>query len=291
MKRAAILAGGAALATALALTSLGARAGEPERTSSTASTGRSSRRRTSPSSCASRRSRPPSTATRRCTGRRRSPDILRRPRPPPLRRGVRLAGDPHPAPRDARAWLGHRLHEDERAGEVHHAARPSERRHDADVRRDDVARDLPLLRGRRPPRRRHHARAPRAHRPVREVRHRLLDLARVEPGRARPRSTASAASAAASARSSAVGLAFNLNIFDEYSAKNFDDQVGVNHTYLFGEYARVGPRRARHPERSAARRRPGVDVRAGVRVLTSAASRPRESPAALANRLSRGGRL
>ena len=36
-----------------------------------------------------------------------------------------------------------------------------------------------------------------------------------------------------------VGLAFNLNIFDEYSAKNFDDQVGVNHTYLFGEYARA----------------------------------------------------
>lgn len=36
-----------------------------------------------------------------------------------------------------------------------------------------------------------------------------------------------------------VGLAFNLNVFDEYSAKNFDDQLGINHTYLFGEYSRA----------------------------------------------------
>ncbi|MGH7294455.1 MAG: MXAN_2562 family outer membrane beta-barrel protein, partial [Polyangiaceae bacterium] len=36
----------------------------------------------------------------------------------------------------------------------------------------------------------------------------------------------------------AVGLGFNLNVFDEYSAKNFDDAVGVNNTYVFAEYAR-----------------------------------------------------
>lgn len=36
----------------------------------------------------------------------------------------------------------------------------------------------------------------------------------------------------------AVGLGFNLNIFDEYSAMNFDDAVGVNGTYVFAEYAR-----------------------------------------------------
>jgi hypothetical protein len=36
----------------------------------------------------------------------------------------------------------------------------------------------------------------------------------------------------------AVGLAFNLNVFDEYSAKTFDDSMGVNNTYLFGEYTR-----------------------------------------------------
>ncbi|HEY1696831.1 MAG TPA: MXAN_2562 family outer membrane beta-barrel protein [Polyangiaceae bacterium] len=35
-----------------------------------------------------------------------------------------------------------------------------------------------------------------------------------------------------------LGLAFNLNSFDEYSAKNFDDAVGVNNTYVFAEYTR-----------------------------------------------------
>jgi hypothetical protein len=34
----------------------------------------------------------------------------------------------------------------------------------------------------------------------------------------------------------AVGLSLNLNIFDEYAAKNIDQQVGVNNTYLFAEY-------------------------------------------------------
>ncbi len=37
----------------------------------------------------------------------------------------------------------------------------------------------------------------------------------------------------------ALGLAFNLNVFDEYSAKNFDDAVGVNGTYAFAEYTRA----------------------------------------------------
>jgi hypothetical protein len=37
----------------------------------------------------------------------------------------------------------------------------------------------------------------------------------------------------------AVGLALNLNVFDEYSAKNFDDAMGVNNTYLFAEYTRA----------------------------------------------------
>jgi hypothetical protein len=35
-----------------------------------------------------------------------------------------------------------------------------------------------------------------------------------------------------------LGLAFNLNVLDEYSAKNFDDAMGVNNTYLFAEYSR-----------------------------------------------------
>ncbi|HEY8086433.1 MAG TPA: MXAN_2562 family outer membrane beta-barrel protein, partial [Polyangiaceae bacterium] len=35
-----------------------------------------------------------------------------------------------------------------------------------------------------------------------------------------------------------VGLAFNLNVFDEYAAKNFDEAVGVNNTYAFAEYTR-----------------------------------------------------
>jgi hypothetical protein len=34
------------------------------------------------------------------------------------------------------------------------------------------------------------------------------------------------------------GLGFNLNVLDEYAAKNFDDAMGVNNTYLFGEYSR-----------------------------------------------------
>jgi hypothetical protein len=34
----------------------------------------------------------------------------------------------------------------------------------------------------------------------------------------------------------AAGIALNLNIFDEYAARNFDDQVGVNNTYVFFEY-------------------------------------------------------
>jgi hypothetical protein len=34
----------------------------------------------------------------------------------------------------------------------------------------------------------------------------------------------------------AAGIAFNLNIFDEYAAKGFDDQLGVNNTYAFAEY-------------------------------------------------------
>jgi hypothetical protein len=34
----------------------------------------------------------------------------------------------------------------------------------------------------------------------------------------------------------AVGIAFNLNILDEYAAKNFDEQLGVNNTYAFAEY-------------------------------------------------------
>jgi hypothetical protein len=36
-----------------------------------------------------------------------------------------------------------------------------------------------------------------------------------------------------------LGLAFNLNAFDEYSAKNFDESVGVNNTYAFAEYTRA----------------------------------------------------
>jgi hypothetical protein len=34
----------------------------------------------------------------------------------------------------------------------------------------------------------------------------------------------------------AVGLAFNLNVLDEYTARNFDERMGVNHTYLYAEY-------------------------------------------------------
>ena len=34
----------------------------------------------------------------------------------------------------------------------------------------------------------------------------------------------------------AVGIAFNLNVLDEYTARNFDEAMGVNHTYLYAEY-------------------------------------------------------
>jgi hypothetical protein len=36
----------------------------------------------------------------------------------------------------------------------------------------------------------------------------------------------------------AVGLGLNLNVFDPYAAKNFDEAMGVNNTYLFGELMR-----------------------------------------------------
>jgi len=36
-----------------------------------------------------------------------------------------------------------------------------------------------------------------------------------------------------------VGLAFNLNVFDEYAAKNFDEAMGVNSTYVYAEYSRA----------------------------------------------------
>jgi hypothetical protein len=35
-----------------------------------------------------------------------------------------------------------------------------------------------------------------------------------------------------------LGLAFNVNVFDEYAAKTFDESVGVNGTYVFAEYTR-----------------------------------------------------
>jgi hypothetical protein len=34
----------------------------------------------------------------------------------------------------------------------------------------------------------------------------------------------------------ALGLAFHLNVLDEYTARNFDNAMGVNHTYLYWEY-------------------------------------------------------
>jgi hypothetical protein len=34
----------------------------------------------------------------------------------------------------------------------------------------------------------------------------------------------------------ALGLSFNLNVFDEYAARNFDEAMGVNSTYLFAEW-------------------------------------------------------
>jgi hypothetical protein len=36
----------------------------------------------------------------------------------------------------------------------------------------------------------------------------------------------------------AVGLSLNLNPFDVYAAQNFDDAMGVNGTYVFGEWTR-----------------------------------------------------
>lgn len=36
----------------------------------------------------------------------------------------------------------------------------------------------------------------------------------------------------------AVGLGFNLNVFDRYTAMNFDDEMGINATYLFVEGTR-----------------------------------------------------
>ena len=36
-----------------------------------------------------------------------------------------------------------------------------------------------------------------------------------------------------------VGISFNVNVFDEYAAKTFDESVGVNGTYLFAEYTRA----------------------------------------------------
>jgi hypothetical protein len=36
----------------------------------------------------------------------------------------------------------------------------------------------------------------------------------------------------------AIGVGLNLNVFDQYAAKNFDEAMGVNNTYLFGELMR-----------------------------------------------------
>jgi hypothetical protein len=36
----------------------------------------------------------------------------------------------------------------------------------------------------------------------------------------------------------AIGLALNLNPFDPYAAKTFDDSLGVNNTYIFAEWMR-----------------------------------------------------
>jgi hypothetical protein len=33
----------------------------------------------------------------------------------------------------------------------------------------------------------------------------------------------------------AAGLGFNLNVFDKYTAQNFDDELGINSTYIFAE--------------------------------------------------------
>jgi hypothetical protein len=34
----------------------------------------------------------------------------------------------------------------------------------------------------------------------------------------------------------AIGVGFNLNVLDEYTARNFDESMGVNNTYLFAEW-------------------------------------------------------
>ena len=34
-----------------------------------------------------------------------------------------------------------------------------------------------------------------------------------------------------------LGIAFNLNVLDEYTARNFDESMGVNNTYLFAEWS------------------------------------------------------
>jgi hypothetical protein len=36
----------------------------------------------------------------------------------------------------------------------------------------------------------------------------------------------------------AVGLGLNLNVFDQYAARNLDESMGINNTYLFAEWAR-----------------------------------------------------
>jgi hypothetical protein len=37
----------------------------------------------------------------------------------------------------------------------------------------------------------------------------------------------------------AFGLGFNLNVLDQYAARNFDETLGVNSTYLFAEWSRM----------------------------------------------------
>ncbi|MBV9948126.1 MAG: hypothetical protein JOZ69_14825 [Myxococcales bacterium] len=37
----------------------------------------------------------------------------------------------------------------------------------------------------------------------------------------------------------ALGISLNLNVFDEYAARNLDESMGVNNTYLFAEWTRM----------------------------------------------------
>jgi hypothetical protein len=37
----------------------------------------------------------------------------------------------------------------------------------------------------------------------------------------------------------ALGVGFNLNVLDEYTARNFDESMGVNNTYLFAEWTDI----------------------------------------------------